>query len=76
MFKKDLSTELCVYALKQIISENNFPVFTCFIDIKKTFERVNNNKLLNILKFRHIPSYVIKILKFWFTNQKFFILNL
>ena len=71
-----MSTELCVYVLKQIISDyrkNNTPVFTCFIDIEKAFDRVNNDKLLNILKFRHIPSYIIKFLKFWFTNQKFFI---
>lgn len=75
-FKKDLSTELCVYVLKQIIAdykENNTPLFVCFIDIRKAFDRVNNDKLLSILECRHIPYFIIEILKFWFINQKFFI---
>ena len=65
-FKSKHSTEMFVYILKQIIfdyTKNNTPVYACFIDMKKkTFDRVNNDKLINIL-----------VDKYWLLNQQFFV---
>ena len=43
-FKSGHSTELCIYALKEIIDfyrNLNSPVFLCFLDIKSAFDRVS-----------------------------------
>ena len=47
-FKSKHSTEMCVYILKQIVfdyTKYNTPVYAYFIDIRKAFDRVNNDKL-------------------------------
>ena len=75
-FKKNHSTTMCIYLLKQAIAEftsNNTPVYTCFLDIKKAFDRINNDKLLNILYGRGVPLFIIDVLLYWFTHQKFYI---
>ena len=75
-FKDKLSTEMCVYTLKQILFEyknRNTPIFSCFLDIKKAYDRINNDKLISILKKRNIPDFILRIFKYWFYYQKFFI---
>ena len=54
---------MCIYT-KQIIfdfTKNNIPVFACFIDIKKAFDRGNNDKLTNILVDKQFPYFIIDI---------------
>ena len=75
-FKKSHSTEMCVFALKQVIFEYNkydTPIFACFLDIKKAFDRINNDTMLNILRLRNFPEFIIRILEYWFKNQVFYI---
>ena len=75
-FRKNLSTELCVYVLKQIIQDyviNNTPVFICFLDITKAFDRIDNDEMIKILESRNIPTFITEILKYWFNNQPFFV---
>ena len=75
-FKKGHSTELCIYVLKQIIlnyNDNKSPIFSCFLDIKKAFDRVNNNKLIDILYKRGVPVYILNILALWFQKQIFYV---
>ena len=74
-FKEKLSTEMCVYTLKQILFEyrsNNTPLFACFLDIKKAFDRINNDRLIKILKERNIPDFILYIFKYWFYYQRFY----
>ena len=44
-FKKKHATEHCMYALKNVISYYNWfgsPVYTCFLDASKAFDRVEH----------------------------------
>ena len=73
-FKAKHSTDLCIYALKQITSyykmQNN-PVFICFLDASKAFDKVNHIKLFKKLLHRGIPSCIVKLLYFWYSAQTF-----
>ena len=75
-FRKGLSTETCIYVLKQTIFDyttSTTPVFACFMDPRKAFDRINNNILLKILKERNVPFFILNILAFWFSSQKFYV---
>ena len=44
-FKSKHSTDLCIYTLKSIIQyykDYNSPVYSCFLDASKAFDRVNH----------------------------------
>ena len=44
-FKKGHSTDHCIFALKNVIQyykSNNSPVYSCFLDASKAFDRVNH----------------------------------
>ena len=52
-FKASLGTNMAIFSYKE--SEKNYlnsgsPVFVCFLDVKKAFDRVNHTKLFNIKK--------------------------
>ena len=71
-FKQNHSTDLCIFALKEITNYYNCqgsPVFICFLDIRKAFDRVNFNTLFRKLKCRAVPGYLVKLIAFWYTNQ-------
>ena len=73
-FKAEHSTDSCIYLLKEIINfytASGSPVFLCFVDVRKAFDRVNYNKLFLKLHERGTPLYVIGLLSFWFSTQKF-----
>lgn len=73
-FKANHSTDACIYILKELINyytSSNSPVYLCFVDVRKAFDRVNYTKLCLKLHDRGTPSYLISILYFWFTTQKF-----
>ena len=73
-FKSQHSTDTCIYLLKEMLnyySLSGSPVFLCFVDVRKAFDRVNNLKLLIKLHERGTPTYLIAILHFWFKSQKF-----
>uniref|UniRef100_A0A8C6PLS6 Reverse transcriptase domain-containing protein n=1 Tax=Nothobranchius furzeri TaxID=105023 RepID=A0A8C6PLS6_NOTFU len=71
-FKGKLSTDLCIYALKETVSKymrQNTSVFMCFLDASKAFDRVNHQKLFIKLQNRGVPSYLVRILHFWYSHQ-------
>ena len=45
-------------------------MFVCFLDASKAFDRVNHNVLFGKLKRRGIPGFIVRLLAFWYTNQK------
>ena len=71
-FKKKHSTEHCIYALKNVISYYNWfgsPVYTCFLDASKAFDRVEHWSLFKKLIDRNVPLVVVRLLVHWYRHQ-------
>uniref|UniRef100_A0AAZ1XJK6 Reverse transcriptase domain-containing protein n=1 Tax=Oreochromis aureus TaxID=47969 RepID=A0AAZ1XJK6_OREAU len=71
-FKPKHGTDMCIYALKEIVSlyrAKNSSVLMCFIDTSKAFDRVNHRKLFDKLKRRGVPQYIVRILSYWYAHQ-------
>jgi len=75
-FKKYHSTDLCIFALKEVVNYYrtlNTPTFICFIDIKSAFDRVSYSKLFRGLLRRGVNSLLVRFLMNWYVNQRLFI---
>ena len=54
-----------------ISSSNSSPVYICFIDLSKAFDRLNHNVLFTKLLEREVPHIVVRLLKTWYATQQF-----
>ena len=73
-FKPNHSTDTCIYILKELLdyyTSSGSPVYLCFVDVRKAFDRVNYLKLFLKLQKRGTPIYIIGILYCWFSTQQF-----
>ncbi len=73
-FKNNGSTDMCVFTLKQIVDyyrNNGSPVYLCFLDASKAFDRVHHNLLFDKLRKRNVPHIIVRLLVFWYTSQTF-----
>ena len=71
-FKPRHSTDQCIYAVKGVVESYRRQGSTMhigFIDAPKPFDRVNHNKQFNELKLWGVPSSLVGILAYWYTNQ-------
>ena len=76
-FKQNNSTDLCIYTVRSIIQYYNYhssPVYTCFLDASKAFDRINHWTMFKQLILRNVPSILIRILCFWYRSQELCIL--
>ena len=72
-FKRKHGTDQCIYVLKEVIDlyrNLDGSMFLCFLDASKAFDRINHNILFNKLRKRNIPGYLIRVLTYWYDNQK------
>ena len=56
-FKKQHSTDMCIFTLKSVFkyyTQECTPVYSCFLDASKAFDRVNHWKLFNIYIYIYI----------------------
>lgn len=73
-FKGKHSTDMAVFALKEITDyylSNRSPVFICFVDARKAFDRVNHWTLFDKLLRRGMHTDIVKLLVNWYETQKF-----
>ena len=73
-FKFEHSTDLCIFGLKQIIEfyhNLSSPVYVCFLDASKAFDRLNHWVLFKKLIDRGIPLIIVRLFVYWYGNQQF-----
>ena len=66
-FKPNHSTDTCIYILKELLNyytSSGSPVYLCFVDVRKAFDRVNYLKLFLKLQNRGTSICLIGILYF------------
>ena len=67
---------MAIFALKQTVDFYRNPdrtVYMCFLDAKKTFDRVNHWTLPKKLLDRDVPSHIVKLFIFWYREQEFMV---
>ena len=72
-FKRQHGTDLCIFTVKSVIKYNNLcnsPVFTCFLDASKAYDRVNHWTLFKKLIKRSVSIIVVRMLMFWYSKQE------
>ena len=73
-FKSKHATDMCIFAIKNVIEyykSQNSPVYTCFLDASKAFDRVNHWTLFTKLINRKVPLLFVRIIVFWYRAQVF-----
>ena len=64
---------MCIFTLISVIkyyTQQRTPVYSCFLDASKAFDRVNHWKLFNKLIIRKVPLLIVRMLIFWYSNQE------
>ena len=75
-FKNGLSTELCIFSLKQIIEYYKMlssPVYICYLDASKAFDRLNHWTLCKKLILQNVPIIIFILMSKFFSTQTFFV---
>ena len=67
---------MAIFALKQTVDfyrNQDIPLYMCFLDAKKAFDRVNHWTLANKLLDRNVPLHIVKLFIFWYREQEFMV---
>ena len=71
-FKKHHATDMCIYTVKSVIkyyTRQNSPVYTCFLDATKAFDRISHWTLFKKLIACNTSVLIVRILMFWYQKQ-------
>ena len=71
-FKKQHATDMCIYTVKSVIkyyTRQSSPVYTCFLDASKAFDRISHWTLFKKLIACNTPVLIVRILMFWYQRQ-------
>ena len=70
---REHGTDLCIFTVKSVIKYynlHNSPVYTCFLDASKAYDRVNYWTLFKKLLNRSIHNLIVRMLMYWYTKQE------
>ena len=73
-FKPKHGTDQSVFVLKQMIDfykSNGSPLYLCYLDLSKAFDRVDHSLLFRKLLRRKLPAVVVRMLQNWYCTQSF-----
>ena len=73
-FKRKLSTDMCIFSLKEIVEfykMYNSPVYLCFLDASKAFDKLNHWHLFTKLIDRGFPIIIVRALLYLYANQRY-----
>ena len=76
-FKAKHSTDMAVFVFKQVVefySKQSSPVYICYLDASKAFDRINHWILFDKLLTRNVPDIIVRLIVTWYTCQRFYIL--
>lgn len=71
-FRRGLSTDLAIFALKNTIykyTSRKTTVYSCFLDLSRAFDTINYNLLWNKLRQTRVPPKIVDLFEFWYSNQ-------
>ena len=75
-FESEFGTDMCIDVIKEIVDNYkclNDSMFMGFLDASKAFDRIRHSTLFKKLIDRQVPSYIVRILIYWYTNQTMFV---
>ena len=64
---------MCIFTVKYVIKYYNLynsPVYSCFLDASKAYDRVNHWALFKKLLKRSISVIIVRIIMFWYSKQE------
>ena len=67
--KREHGTDLCIFTVRFVIKYHNLhnsPVYTCFLDVSKAYDRVNHWTLFRKLLNRSIHILIVRMLMYWY----------
>lgn len=72
-FKPKMSTTMCTLVLKEVVTHywsNQTPVYACFLDATKAFDRVRFDQLFDILIDRQVNPFDLRLLMHSYEHQE------
>lgn len=70
-FRTGVSTESAIFSLKHTVryyTDRKTPVYACFLDLSKAFDRVSYQLLWSKLE-KVLPPEIVNLFKYWYSNQ-------
>ena len=64
---------MCIFSLKELVNYYNSqgsPIFLCYLDIRKAFDRVKYKVLFKKLLDKSVPVYLVRFIAYWYVHQK------
>jgi len=71
-FKANHSTDMCIFTVKETIDfylSSATPVYSCFLDASKAFDKVCHWTLFLKLLKKGLPAFLVRLIVFMYTSQ-------